>query len=79
MNSHAQRSKDLLANSASQSLEMRTLRIATAQAEASLAIAYELQTANILALEARLLKKPSCNEDMLVEVSERLGYSLDSH
>ena len=78
MNPHFEKAQTLLTSAkTSYASEFKTANAAQAHAEASLAIAFELKTANILALEARLLKKPSVNENLITEVSERLGYNLD--
>lgn len=78
MNPHIEKAQTLLtASKTAYATEHRAANAAQAGVEASLAIAFELQTANILALETRLTEKPSVNEHLLTEVSERLGYNLD--
>lgn len=78
MNPYAVKAEELsrLAKTVASS-EGRTLKTMEAQTQSNLAIAFELRTANILTLEARLTKRPSENEHLIVEVSERLGYDLD--
>lgn len=78
MNPHLTKAQELSQKSKTLSgSENRLLSTMEAQTQSNLAIAFELRTANILTLEARLTKRPSENEHLIVEVSERLGYDLD--